>query len=138
MMQSGIVRSTDRMVHPAVFFLQKIVEKSRAKVLSASLHDGRFKSMTSNMVTKIQSRQAPPVVKKWLEKQLDRKVLTTEEITIWTTKKLTKKEREQHQSKWEAERARRKHRLERIARKMLQAGMSNGDADVVRRGGWTN
>lgn len=94
--------------------------------------------MTLNIVTKIQPRQTPPVVKKWLEKQLDRRVLTTEEVSIWTTKKLTRKERERRRSEWESEQARRKHRLERIAKKMLKMGMSKDDVDVVRRGGWTD
>jgi hypothetical protein len=90
------------------------------------------------MLFTIKGRDVPAAFKKWIEKSLERKVLKSEQITIWAVKPSSKSEREETLKRWERDKKGRERRLARVANKMLRAGLSQTDADLVRRGGWTD
>lgn len=85
---------------------------------------------------KTKGRDIPTTVSRWIEKHLGRKVLKSEEVTIWAMQPVSKKEHEKIRKKWDIDGKSRKRRLARVANKMLKTGMSQADADIVRRGGW--
>lgn len=90
----------------------------------------------SPFLARIKIKKLPPAIKRWLEEQLNRKILQSEEISISVMKPLTKKERENYRRKWDREKKQRQENLNKVARKMLKAGMSKTDSQVVRDGGW--
>ena len=85
---------------------------------------------------KTKGRDVPANFRRWIEKRLERKVLKSEEITMWILKPLSKKEHEKIRKRWDVEGKSRKRLLAHVAKKMLRAGMSQADADLVHRGGW--
>jgi hypothetical protein len=71
----------------------------------------------------------PATVRKWIEKRLERKILKSEEVTVWAVKPSGKREREETLNRWERDKKGRERRLARVANKMLKAGLSETDAD---------
>ncbi len=90
----------------------------------------------SSLFLRVRVKKLPIAVKRWLEKELDRKVLQNEELSASVMKKLTKKESQAYRQKWDKEKAQRSRSLNVVARKMIKLGMSKQDAQTVRSGGY--